>query len=81
MAKHQMGDIHSTAHMPVQGSALFIPGYGPLIAWGTVAQLPDGEAGYAPGCIYHAIDGSDDTAIYVNEGTSATADFNKFTVQ
>lgn len=36
----------------------------------------DGAAGYATGCIFMHTDGGDGSALYVNEGTSSSADFN-----
>jgi hypothetical protein len=54
------------------------PGVGILDAYGTT--VPDGDAGYAIGCLFRHIDGTDGTALYVNEGTLATANFNAVTV-
>ena len=42
--------------------------------------VPGSVAGYATGCIFIHTDGGDGTALYVNEGTSSTADFNAITV-
>ena len=43
--------------------------------------VPAGSsAGYATGCIFIHTDGGDGTALYVNEGTSSSADFNAITV-
>lgn len=36
----------------------------------------DATAGFAPGCVFLQTDGSDDTVIYVNEGTASSCDFN-----
>jgi uncharacterized protein YjlB len=36
----------------------------------------DGATGYQTGCIFQHTDGGEGTAFYVNEGTSASADFN-----
>lgn len=36
----------------------------------------DGTAGYATGCLFRHTDGGDGTALYVNEGTRTSADFN-----
>ena len=48
---------------------------GILEAYGT--QIPvDGVAGYLPGCIFIKTSGSGDNVLYVNEGTSTSADFN-----
>lgn len=40
----------------------------------------DGASGYATGCLFQHTDGGDGTALYVNEGTSLSADFNAITV-
>lgn len=40
----------------------------------------DGDAGYAVGCIFQHTDGGDGTALYVNEGTATSCDFNAITV-
>ena len=48
---------------------------GILEAYGT--QIPiDGAAGYLPGCIFIKTSGSGDNTVYVNEGSSTSADFN-----
>lgn len=36
----------------------------------------DAGAGYAIGCIFHHLDGGAGTAIYINEGTTSSCDFN-----
>jgi hypothetical protein len=43
---------------------------------GGVTVPSDGAAGYATGCIFVHVDGGVGTSNYVNEGTSASADFN-----
>ena len=40
----------------------------------------DGTAGFETGCLFQHIDGGDGTALYVNEGTVASCDFNAITV-
>ena len=40
----------------------------------------DGTAGYATGCLFRHTDGGDGTALYVNEGTVASCNFNAVTV-
>jgi hypothetical protein len=58
---------------------IIVPGVGILDAWGITVPT-DGEAGFAIGCTYKHIDGGDGTALYVNEGTLASCDFNAITV-
>jgi len=40
----------------------------------------DGASGYETGCLFRHLDGGDGTALYVNEGTVASCDFNAITV-
>lgn len=41
------------------------------------ATVPtDGEAGYATGCLFHHTDGGAGTALYVNEGSATSCNFN-----
>lgn len=40
----------------------------------------DGTAGYQTGCLFQHTDGGDATALYVNEGTVTSCDFNAVTV-
>lgn len=40
----------------------------------------DGTAGYQTGCLFQHTDGGAGTALYVNEGTSASCDFDAVTV-
>ena len=58
-----------------RGGIVVIPGRGIIQAQGTTVPA-DGADGYAPGCIFQHVDGGDNTALYVNEGTNTTADFN-----
>ena len=37
----------------------------------------DGATGYAAGCIFIHMDGGSGTAVYINEGSSISADFNR----
>lgn len=55
-----------------------VPGIGIMICYGT-AYPADTSVGYATGCIFIHTDGGDNTALYVNEGTSASSDFNAVT--
>lgn len=40
----------------------------------------DGTAGYATGCLFQHTDGGSGTALYVNEGTAASCNFDAVTV-
>ena len=51
---------------------------GILLAYGNT--VPDAVAGYAIGCIFMHTDGGNATALYVNEGTTTTSDFNAIIV-
>jgi hypothetical protein len=50
-----------------------------LIVHGTTVAS-DGDSGYAIGCLYIHTDGGDGSALYVNEGTATSCDFNLITV-
>lgn len=50
-----------------------------LIAFGT-AQPADGKPGYATGCLYLHTDGGAGTALYVNEGSATSCDFDAASV-
>lgn len=52
-----------------------MPGVGIFVAQGDTVPS-DGAAGYATGCIYVHRDGGAGTAIYVNEGTKTSANFD-----
>jgi hypothetical protein len=52
---------------------------GILQAYGNTVPV-DTTAGYAIGCLFHHTDGGDATALYVNEGTATSCDFNAITV-
>lgn len=52
---------------------------GLLLASGTTVPT-DGTAGYQTGCIFQHTDGGDGTALYVNEGSVTSCDFNAITV-
>jgi hypothetical protein len=56
-----------------------VPGVGIIIAQGVTVPT-DADPGYAPGCIFIHVDGTDGSALYVNEGTVSSADFNLITV-
>lgn len=57
----------------------YIPGVGVLAAHGTSVPS-DGEAGYAPGCIFQKTDGSADACFYVNQGTLTSCNFDSLDV-
>lgn len=48
---------------------------GILLCYGNT-KPSDSDKGYAPGCLFLNTAGSDATALYVNEGTAASANFN-----
>lgn len=52
---------------------------GILLAYGKTVPADEAE-GYSPGCVFFHIDGGNGTALYVNEGTYASANFNAITV-
>ncbi len=55
------------------------PGVGILDAFGATVPA-DGSSGYAVGCLFRHTDGGDGTALYVNEGSDTSCDFNAITV-
>jgi hypothetical protein len=56
-----------------------VPGIGIMRDMGTTVPS-DGTAGYGIGCLFQHTDGGDGTALYVNEGTLASCNFNAITV-
>lgn len=50
-----------------------------LLAFGTTVPA-DGHVGYATGCLFIHTDGGAGTALYCNEGTTASANFDAVTV-
>ena len=52
---------------------------GILLAYGNTVPT-DATAGYAIGCLFIHTDGGAGTALYCNEGTAASADFDAVTV-
>lgn len=50
-----------------------------LIAWGPTVPT-DGDAGYATGCLFLHTDGGAGTALYCNEGTNDSCNFDAVTV-
>ena len=55
-----------------------LPGVGIIFAAG-ITKPADTSSGYATGCYFAHIDGGDNTAAYVNEGTAASCTFNALT--
>lgn len=55
------------------------PSWGILVAFG-VDVPTDGQAGYAVGCLFLHVDGGAGTALYVNEGSATSCDFDAVTV-
>lgn len=52
---------------------------GVLLAYGTVVPA-DASVGFSPGCLFLHVDGGAGTALYVNEGTKASSNFDAATV-
>lgn len=52
---------------------------GLLLAHGKTVPA-DGTAGYETGCLFQHIDGGNGTALYVNEGTVTSCNFDAVTV-
>jgi len=50
-----------------------------LFAYGNTVPT-DGSSGYGIGCLFLHTDGDDGSALYVNEDTTASCDFNLITV-
>ena len=56
-----------------------VPGYGIVHAAGETVPA-DNDPGYAIGCLFSHLDGTDGSALWVNEGTNLLADFNLIVV-
>ena len=69
LTKYQTGT--DNVMLAADGAALFVHG---------ITLPTDGDSGYAIGCLFLHTDGTDGSALYVNEGTSASADFNLIVV-
>lgn len=74
-----MSDKYVPHFVDPKGSIVEVPGVGILMAYGT-AVPEDGSKGYATGCLFLHVDGGDNTALYCNEGTSDSSDFNAVSV-
>jgi len=55
-----------------------IPNYGAVLAAGLV--VPSSVPGYAIGCLFSHLNGTDGSALYVNEGTADSCTFNLIVV-
>lgn len=51
------------------------PNSGILLAYGTTVPA-DASTGYATGCLFIHTDGGENTAVYVNDGSKTSSDFN-----
>ena len=71
----------SATSTPHHGTGVLenIPGVGIMRAHGTTVPA-DGLKGYATGCLFHHTDGGAGTALYCNEGTVDSCDFDAVTV-
>lgn len=71
----------SATHTPHDASNVVVrdPVRGILLAFGETVPT-DATAGYATGCIFIHTDGSAGTALYCNEGTSSSCDFDSVSV-
>jgi len=68
----------SNVNMPSSGAILKVNGADALFAWGP--DVPDGDPGYAIGCLFIHTDGTAGTVLYANEGTASSCDFDAVTV-
>lgn len=69
----------NSPHNTVKGVLRSVPGIGILHAYGTTVPA-DGTQGYATGCLFSQTDGGAGTALYCNEGTFASCDFDAVSV-
>lgn len=78
MSAHNLPDKLQYAEFPVGAATptkLLHTSDGYLLAYG-ITVPSDAATGYAPGCLFIHTDGNDNDAVYVNDGTEASADFN-----
>lgn len=66
---------HQVNQQDATGILLTAPGVGILDLFGTTVPA-DTSSGYATGCLFRKVNGGDGTALYLNEGTLASCDFN-----
>ena len=78
MGRINWGDIQSAAFPASQANprALLRCDEGILSCYADAVPA-DGEVGYATGCVLHHVDGNDDEALYVNEGSKTSCEFVK----
>ena len=76
MNKHNLYEALERAHLKTAGKALYIPGVGYLLGWGTTVPT-DGDAGWAPGARFHHTDGTANaTMVYTNQGSVTSCNFD-----
>lgn len=73
-------NLRTVALPGISGFGYEQPAIGVVEAWGATVPT-DATADYAPGCLFHHTDGGADYALYVNEGTSTSCDFNAVNVE
>lgn len=72
------GKLSMPEMFAASGRILGTPG-GFLLGWGTTVPA-DATVGYATGALFIHTDGGAGTALYCNEGTEASSDFDAVTV-
>jgi hypothetical protein len=82
--KHRLYDTLRGGELKASGATaekfLNLPGSnGAMFAYGTTVPT-DTATGYATGCIFVHTDGGDNDAVYINEGSNSSCDFNKIAV-
>lgn len=74
--EHRIANDLDTSHFPDSGKAFYSPGAsGHMMGWGAAAP-DDGTAGYAPGALFIDTTGA---AVYINEGSATSSDFDAIT--
>jgi hypothetical protein len=67
--RHKMQDASGVVAETATGEAIIVAG--------TDLSVHEGKAGYAVGCLFIHTDGAAGSALYVNEGTSTTSNFDE----
>jgi hypothetical protein len=75
---HNLHDVIENADLPASGKAFKTPS-GHLFGWGPTVPA-DTEAGWAIGALFLHTDGAAGTALYCNEGTAGSCDFDAVSV-